>query len=132
MGTATAMTIVIGIVAVVIPIRTAATTDAILPAADSAAAVRECCRRCRIRGPVISVVVNNDVVAADAPEASPLSPSGAIVPTAAATAKTLGGDGNGSDGDGNGDGGDGGDGNGNSDGNGDGSGDGDSNGGGGV
>ena len=118
--------------AVVIPIHTAATTDAILPAADSAVAVRERCRRCPIRGPVIGVVVNHDVVAADAPEASPLSPSGAMVPTAAAMAKTLGGDGDGSDGDGNGDGGNGGDGNGNSDGNGDGNGDGDGNGGGGV
>ena len=78
MGTATATAIAIGIVAVVIPIRTAATTDAVLPAVNSAAAVREHCHHCRVRAPVGSVVVNDDAIAADAPEASPLSLSGAM------------------------------------------------------
>ena len=44
----------------------------LLPAADSAAAVREHCHRCRIGGPVGGVVIDDDAVAADAPEASPL------------------------------------------------------------
>ena len=116
---ATATVIAIGIVAVVIPIRTAATTNPILPTANSAAAVQEHCHRCRIRGPV--GVVDNNAVAADTPEASPLPPSGAMDPTAAATTKTLnskGNGGDGGDGDGNGNGGNGGNGNGN--GNGDG------------
>ena len=106
-GTATATTIATGIVAVIIPIHTAATTNAVLPAANSA------------RAPVGSVVVDDDAIPADALEASPLSPSGAMDPTAAATTKTLSGDGdssdgngNGSNGDGNVDGSDGGDGNG--------------------
>ena len=105
--------IVIDIVAVVIPIRTAATTDTILPATNSANAIRERCHCCRIRGPGGGVVDDNDSVAADAPEASPLLQLGAMDPTAMATTKTLDGDGNngnGNDndddsGDGNGDGG---------------------------
>ena len=123
---ATATAIAIGILDVVIPIRTAATTDPILPAADSAAAVWEHCRRCHVGGPVGGIVINNDAVAADAPEASPLPPSSAMDTTAEAMTKTLDGDGNGDGGDGDGDGncngGDGGDdnnnGHGNSNGNG--------------
>ena len=121
MGTATAMMIAIGIVAVVIPIRTAATTDAVLPAADSATAVRENCRHCNVRAPVGDVVVDNDAITENAPEALLLSSSSAMDPTAAATTKTLNGngDGDGSDGDGNGDGNGGnGNGDGNSNGNG--------------
>jgi len=113
----------------------------LLPAADSAAAVQEHCRRCRIRGPVGGVVVDDNAVAADALEASPLLPSDAMDPTAAATTKTLdidgdggNGDGNGGggngDGDGNGNGGGDGNGNGNGNGNGDGNGNGNGNGGG--
>jgi len=132
------MVIAIGIVAIVISIRTAATTDPVLPAADSAAAIQERCHHCRVRGPVSGIVVDNNAVPSDAPEASPLPPSGAMDPTAAAMTKTLGGNGKGGDGDGNGDsngdgGGDGdGNGDGNDDGNGNGNGDGDGNGGGGV
>ena len=94
-----ATAIAIGIAAVVIPIRTAASIYAVLPAADSAGAVRERCHCCRVGGPVGGVVVDDDAVAADAPEASPLPPSGAMDPTAAAMTKTLDGDGDG-DGDG--------------------------------
>ncbi len=111
MGTGTATAIAIGIVAIVIPICTAATTDAVLPAADSANAVREHCHCCRVGGPIGGVVVDDDAFTADAPEALPLPPSGAMDLMAAATMKTLDGDGDG--GDGNGDGGDNGDGNGN-------------------
>ncbi len=110
--------IAIGIMAVVIPIRTAATTDAVLPAADSADAVRERCRCCPVGGPVGGVVVDDDAVTVDAPEASPLPPSGVMDPTAAATTETLEGDGGSSNGDGNDDGGDGGNGNGTGDGDG--------------
>ena len=117
-ATATATATTIGIMAVVIPIRTAATTDAVLPAANSADAVRERCHRCRVGGPVGGVVVDDDAVAVDAPEASPLPPSGAMDPTAAATTKTLDGDGDSSNGNGNDDGGDGDNGNGTGDGDG--------------
>ena len=118
MATGTVTAIAIGIVAVVIPIRTAATTDTVLPAAYSADAVRERCCCCRVGGPMGGAVVNDNAFAADALEASPLPPLGAMDPTAAATTKTLDGDGGDSDGDGdgNGDGGDGGEGNGNGDG----------------
>jgi uncharacterized membrane protein YgcG len=126
---ATAMAITISIVAIVIPIRTAVTTDALLPAADSDAAIRERCRRCRVGGPVGGVVVNDNAIAADAPEASPLPLSGVMDLTVTATKKNLGGDGNGSGGKFNGDGSDGGDG---GDGNGNGNGNGDGDGGGGV
>ncbi len=96
-------------------------TNAVLPAAESANAVRERCHCCRVGGPVGGVVVDDDVIAAYSPEASPLLPSGVMDPTAAATRKTLdsNGDGNGN---GNGDGGNGGDGGDNGDGNGDGGG----------
>ena len=46
--------IAIGIVAVVILIRTAATTDAVLPVADSATAVQECYHRCRVGAPSVT------------------------------------------------------------------------------
>ena len=59
--------IAIGVIVIVISICTAATTDAVLPAADSAAAVRARCHPCRVGGPVSGVVVDNDAVAADAP-----------------------------------------------------------------
>ena len=98
-GTGTGTAIAISIVAVVIPIRTAATTDAVLPAA-----VRERCHCCRVGGPGGGIVVDNDAVAADAPEASPLPPLGVMDPKAAATTKTLDGDGDGGDGGDNGDG----------------------------
>ena len=62
--------IAIGIVAAVILIRTAATTEAVLPVADSATAVQEHYHRCRIGGPIGGVVIDSDAVAADAPEAS--------------------------------------------------------------
>ena len=75
MGTTTATAIAIGIVAVIIPICIAANTGAVLPAADSAAAVRERCRRCCVRFPVCGIVLGDDAIAADAPEASPLLPS---------------------------------------------------------
>jgi hypothetical protein len=87
MATATAITI--GVVVIVIPIRTAATTNAILPAADSATAFQARCHPCRVGGPVGSVVVDNNTVAADTPAASPLPPLGATDPTVAATTKTL-------------------------------------------
>jgi hypothetical protein len=89
MGTGMATAIAIGFVVIVISIRTAATTDAILPAADSAAAVRARCHPCQFGGPVSGIVVNNDSVAADAPAALPLPPSGATDPTVVATTKTL-------------------------------------------
>jgi hypothetical protein len=97
--TVTATVIAISILAVVIPIRTAATTDPILPTADSTAAVREHCRRCRVGGLICGVVIDSNVIAADAPEASLLPPSSAMDPTAVAMTKTLDGDGNGGDGD---------------------------------
>ena len=84
-----ATVIAIGIVVIVVSIRTSATTDAVLPAADSAAAIRASCNPCRVGGPVGGIVIDNDAVAADAPAASPLPPSGATDPTAAATMKTL-------------------------------------------
>ena len=120
-----ATAIAIGIVAVVIPIRTAATTGAVLPTTDSAVAVRERCRCCCVGGPLSGIVIDDDAIAADAPEASPLPPSGAMDLSAVATTKTLDGNDDGGDGDGNGNGSDGGDG-------GNGNGDGDSDGGGGV
>ena len=85
MGTATA--IAIGVVVVIIPIHAAATTDTVLPATDSATTVQVRCHHCCVRGPVSGVVVN-DAVAADAPAAPPLPPSGAMDPMASATAKT--------------------------------------------
>ena len=66
-GTGTATAIAIGVVVVVISIQTAATTDTVLPAADSAAAVRARCHPCRVGGPVSGVVVDNDAVTVDAP-----------------------------------------------------------------
>jgi hypothetical protein len=132
--------ILIGNVAGIIRICTAATTDAVLLAANSTAAFRGRCHRCRVGGPVGGVDVNNDAIVADAPEASPLPPLGAMDPTAMAMTKTLNGDGDGDDcngdsgnggngnGNGNGDGDGDGDGNGNGNGNGDGNGDGDCNG----
>ena len=113
MGMVMGMAIAIGIMAVVIPIRTAATADAVLQAADSVAAVRERCRQCLVRAPIGGgVVINNDAIVADAPKASPLLPSGAMDPTEAAMTKTHNGNDNGSNGDGNGNSGDGGDGDG--------------------
>ncbi len=67
MGTGTAMAIAIGVIVAVFSIRTAATTDADLPAIDSAAAVRARCHPCRVGGPVSGVVVDNDAVTVDAP-----------------------------------------------------------------
>ena len=76
MATGMATAIAIGIMAAVIPIRTAATTDTVLPAANSTAAVREHCCCCRVGGPVSGAVVDDNAITADAPEASLLPPSG--------------------------------------------------------
>lgn len=73
--------IAIGIVVVVIPVRAAATTDALLTAANSAAAVRA---HCHVGG----VAVNNNAVPSDALAAPLLPPSGAKDPMAMATMKT--------------------------------------------
>jgi len=89
--TGTATVIAIGVMVAAIPIRAAATTDAILPAANSTTAVPAHCRRCRVGGPVGGAVVDDDAVAADAPEAPPLPPSGVMDPTAAGTTKTCDG-----------------------------------------
>ena len=83
--------IAIGVMVIFIPIRTAATTDAVLPAADSAAAVRVHCHPCPFGGLIGGVVVNDDTIAADALAASLLPPLGAMDPTATSTTKTLDG-----------------------------------------
>jgi hypothetical protein len=87
----TATAIAISVVVIVIPIYIAATTNTVLPTANSVAAVRAHCCCCRVRGPISGVVDDNDAVVADAPGALPLPPSGAADPTAAATMKTLDG-----------------------------------------
>ena len=89
--TVTAIAISISVVVIVIPVYIAATTNTVLPTANSAAAVRAHCYRCRVRGPVSSVVADDNAVVADAPGASPLPQSGATDPTAMATMKTLDG-----------------------------------------
>ena len=86
------MAMAIRVVAVAIPIHhSAATTNVVLPAADSAAAVRGRCRCCRVGGPVGGVVVDDETVVADAPAASPLPLLGAMDLTSMATMKTLNG-----------------------------------------
>ena len=78
-----ARTIAIGVVVIIIPIHAAATTNA---------AVRMIRRRHRIVAPIGgAVVVNEDAVMADAPEAPRLPLSDATDPTAAATMKTSDG-----------------------------------------
>jgi hypothetical protein len=84
----TATVIAIGIVVVVIPVRAAATTDALLTAANSAAAVRAHCHCSRVGGHVGGVAVNNNAVPSDALAAPLLPPSGAKDPMAMATMKT--------------------------------------------
>ncbi len=83
--------ITICIVVVVIPIFAAATTNTVLPAANSATTVRARCRCCHIRGPVGGVVVDGDAVTAYAPAALPLPPSGVTDLMAAAMTKTRDG-----------------------------------------
>ncbi len=83
--------IAIGVMVIFIPIRTAATTDAVLPAADSAAAVRVHCHPCPFGGLIGGIVVNNNTIAVDALAASLLPPLGAMDPTATSTTKTLDG-----------------------------------------
>jgi hypothetical protein len=83
MGIATA--IAIGIMVIVVHIRTAATTNAILPATDSAAAVRARCHRCHIGGPVGSVVVDDDVAPMAAATTKTLDGTAAATATATAT-----------------------------------------------
>ena len=89
MRTGTATAIAIGIMVVVIPIHIADTTKAVLAASDSATAVPAHCHHCHVRSPISGVVVDKDTVAADAPVASLLLPSGATYPTAAAMMKNL-------------------------------------------
>ena len=48
MGTGTGTGIAIGVVVIVVSIHTAATTDTVLPTADSATAVRACCHPCHV------------------------------------------------------------------------------------
>ncbi len=89
MGTGTG--IAVGVIVIVVSIHTAATTDTVLPTADSATAVRVRCHPCRIGGPVSGIVVDEDAVTADDLAVLPLLPLGATDPTAGATTKTLNG-----------------------------------------
>ena len=84
-----ATAIAISFVFVVIPIRAAATTDPVLPAADSVVSVWAHCHHCRVRGPVCGVVLDNDTIAADALAAPPLPLSSAMDLMATATKKTC-------------------------------------------
>jgi hypothetical protein len=83
--------IAISVVVIVIPIRTAATTDDVLPAANSAAAVRVRCHPCPFGGLIGGIVINDDTIAADALATSPLPPLGTTDPTDTSTTKTLDG-----------------------------------------